>query len=302
MKGNIARLRFIINSQVERRHGNIEAIIRDVLDGTGVAYDIVRTERRGHGTALALQAAEEGIDLVVAAGGDGTLNEVGSALLGRKTILGLLPCGSGNGFARAMGIPLDLRRACTGLLRPEIRLLDVGKIGEAAFFSTAGVGLDAEVSRRYAGLPRGRYGFFTFAYLAFDIFRKYKPADVLVVLEDRRNIRAHPLILTVANTSQYGYGAMIAPGARPDDGLLDLCIVENTDILRLLWHARRLFNGTIHQMPGVQLFQGRTMRIVRSDPGLFHVDGEPKTGDATLEVTVVPEGIRMALPPGARGG
>ena len=302
MPHQFSSVRFVVNPRAVKRYGDVEKIIQGVLNGNGLNCDFIRTEARGHGTDLARQAADEGIDLVVAVGGDGTLNEVGRSLIGRETILGLLPCGSGNGFARAMGIPLDLRQACHGLLNAEVRLLDVGKIGGRIFFSNAGVGMDAEVSRLYADRPRGRYGFLTFVFLAISTFRRYTPGEIRIELDEGCNLRVSPMTATVANTSQYGYGATIAPEARPDDGLLNLCIIENPGLFRLILHAWRLFNGTIERMPGVRMFQTNDIRITRTEPGLFQVDGEGVSGEAVLEVAVMPGAIRIALPAGGIDG
>ena len=114
--------------------------------------------------------------------------------------------------------------------------------------------------------------------------------------ESGERFDTNPILLTAANTSHYGYGAIIAPRAKPDDGLLDFCIMEDSGLLKSLWHIRRLFNGTIDRMPGVRIIRTRELRIIRPGPGIFHVDGEPMRGDATLEVAVMPKAIRFALP------
>ena len=291
-----SNIRFIVNPSAGNRRGDPEATIRKVLHGTGVVFEVFQTEYKGHGTELAQKAADEGVDLVVAVGGDGTINEVGRGLLGRETTLGLLPLGSGNALARALGISLNLEQACSALLQAVVRQMDVGKIGDAIFFSTAGVGLDAEVSWRFNRRPKGPRGFIPYAILTLGAFWEYKPEEVRITLEEGAQLKISPTILTIANTSQFGNGAIISPGARPDDGLLDLCIIGGTGILRTLWHIRRLFTGTIDQMPGTNFFRTRGLRIVRPGPGRFQVDGESMTGATTLDVTVVPKAIRIALP------
>ncbi len=295
MPAQFSNLRFIVNPQAGTQRGDMEAAIRRLLSRTGVGFDICHSEYQGHGTELAREAANEGADLVVAVGGDGTINEVGRGLLGLDTPLGIIPLGSGNALASGLGIPIHPARACRGLLRAEVRAIDVGKMGEAVFFSTAGAGVDAEVCWRF-NRRSGRRGFLTYAVLSLAAFKAYKSEEVRVTLDEGRELRVRPTVLTVANSSQFGNGAVIAPRARPDDGLLDLCIVEDIGLPRTLWHMRRLFTGTIEDTPGAQYFQTRGLRIERGKPGRFQVDGESMTGDATLEVTVMPKAIQIAIP------
>ena len=295
MKPRFQSMRFIVNPWAGVRHGDVTATIRRMLSGTGVAFDIRQSEYQGHGTVLAREAALQGIDLIVAVGGDGTINEVGKGLLGLDTPLGTIPIGSGNALASGLGIPLDPAQACRGLLQAEVWPLDVGKMGGAVFFSTSGAGVDAEVCWQF-NRRSGRRGFLTYAVLSLAAFKAYQSEEVCVTLDEGMELRLRPAVLTVANTSQFGNGAAIAPKARPDDGLLDLCIVEDIGLPRTLWHVRRLFNGTIEQAPGAQYFQTRGLRIERGKPGRFQVDGESMTGDATLEVTVMPKAIQIAIP------
>jgi YegS/Rv2252/BmrU family lipid kinase len=296
MPDQFSNMRFIVNPRAGNRRGDVETTIRQVLGGTGIVFDIIRTEHRGHATELARLAADDGIELVVAVGGDGMLNEVGKGLLERETILGLLPCGSGNGFGRSQGISLDPKRACSALLQADVRPIDVGKIGDDIFFSTAGTGLEVEVSRRYNEMQGNRHGLLTYACLTLDTYRNYTPEPVRITIEEESDLQIRPIILTVANTAQYGYGIQIAPAARPDDGWLDLCIVEDPGFLQLLWHSRRLLTGTIDRMPGVRMLRTRRVQIERNNPVPLQVDGDEVPGKAVLDVCVVPAAIRMALP------
>ncbi len=285
---------FIRNPLAGNRRGDVEAVIRGVLSGTGIVFETVCTAYRGHGTVLAREAADEGVGLVVAVGGDGTLNEVGRGLVERETALGLLPLGSGNALARALGISLDPAQACRALLQADVRPMDVGRIGDKIFFSTAGVGLDAEVCWRYNNRS-GRRGLLPYVALSVAAFWSYTPKEVEVILDGGATVRTRPAILTVANTAQYGNGVIIAPGARPDDGLLDLCVIEDVGPLRALGHIPRLFTGTVDRMSGVRLFQTRALRIVQPAPGPLQVDGEAVAGDATLDVEALPGAIRFAM-------
>ena len=293
--GGFSNIHFIVNPRAGKRGRELDVMIRETLGESGVAFEVRYTTHRRHALELARAAADEDVGLVVAAGGDGTVNEVANGLVGSQTALGILPVGSGNGFARSLGVPMDPVRACRGLLDARVRSIDAGRIAGRCFFSTAGVGLDAEVSWLYDRKPGRRRGFLPYVVLTAQAFRSFEPEEVTVTLDDGTTIRTCPTVLTVANTAQYGSRAVIAPGALPDDGLLDLCVVEDTGALKAMWHSRRLFTGTIDRMPGVRLFRCRSLQIVRAGPGRFQADGEALEGEAVLDVEVVPQAIRVAL-------
>ena len=290
-----SHIRFIVNPSAGRRKGDVGALIRETLDRSGVDFEVLWTQRRGHAEALAREAAETGDDLVVAAGGDGTVHEVASGLVGTDTALGILPCGSGNGLARALGMPLDLRRACRALLSARVRPIDAGRVNGRYFFATAGTGLDALVAARYDERPGNRRGLFPYVVLTARTFFTRVPEEITLNLDNGPPLTARPILLTVANTRQYGGGAIIAPDARPDDGLLDVCLMEDVSLFRALFHARRLFTGTIHRMPGVRLFQAATVEIVRPAPAPFQMDGEALRGEAVLSIQVVPGALKVAI-------
>ncbi len=278
------------------RETDLDKQIRSVFQGSGIQVEIVRTEYRGHAEVLAAEAADRGAGLVVAVGGDGTVNEVGRGLLFRDSALGLIPLGSGNAFARALGVPTDPVAACRALLDAEVRLLDAGQIGERVFLSTAGIGLDADVAWRFDHRPGKRRGVLPYIFLTVQAYCSYRPEAVQVVIDSGETLVAHPLVLTVANTGEYGNGAVIAPGAQPDDGMLDLCLVENAGLGKVLRMAWAMFFGRIDRIPGVRMVRGDRFKIVRSGPGKVQVDGEAIMGGAELEVVVLPGAVRMAVP------
>ncbi|MCZ6633764.1 MAG: diacylglycerol kinase family lipid kinase [bacterium] len=289
-----AHIRFIVNPIAGTRRGDIQSMIRSVM--AGVSFDICETEAAGHGESLAREAARAGVDLVVAVGGDGTLNEVGRGLLGTECALGVVPLGSGNALARAMGIPMGPEAACRVFLHPRVQTIDAGRMGESVFLANAGVGLDAEVVWRYNNRSGGRRGLWPYVVLTLSTLQTYRPEPIRVVLAEGTSFSCSPLLLAVANTDQYGNGATIAPGAVPDDGRLDLCVMDSPGVGRLVFHGWRLFTGTIDRMPGVRLFRTQGLRIERETSGRFQVDGEAKEGGAVLEVEVLPGAIRLVVP------
>ena len=289
---------FVVNPLAGTGGQDVMSLLEREMRNSGRAYQVVVTEYSGHAEMLARQAAEGGTGTVVAVGGDGTLNEVARGVLGSESALGLLPCGSGNAFARYAGIPLVLSEACRSLLTAEFQRLDVGKLGEDIFLSSAGFGMDAEVCRRFNSREGGRRGMLPYVLLTVDTFRGYRPGCVRVEMSEGQVYEGVPHIVTVANTSEYGNGATIAPGARADDGILDVCVIEDVTLLRGIWHSRRLFNGTIERMPGVKMYRSQQVKICSERPGWFQVDGDAREGGELAEVTVIPGGISVALPVG----
>lgn len=294
--------RFVLNPISTGRHPGIEDLIRRNVGREGRKVDIARTARPGHATEIARQAAAEGVRVVVAVGGDGTIHEVANGLVGTDAALGIVPTGTGNALARAMGVPLDPAEACRSLAAACVRPIDVGRIDSRYFLTTAGVGIDAEVSRRFAGTRSGRRSFRRYALLTAKALRAFRPESLRLEVDGAPAISAAPLLATVANTPQYGHGATIAPGAVPDDGLLDLCILEGVGAFTMARHAYRLFNGTIDRMPGYRRVRVTRLRILRPRPGPYQADGESLMGGEVLEVHVVPKGLKVALPEAVRAG
>jgi diacylglycerol kinase (ATP) len=293
------RTRFIINPISAARHSDIEGLIRQESLMAGMQSEIVRTARAGHALEFARESVRDQVDLVVAVGGDGTVNEVANGLVGSETTLGILPLGTGNAFARAIGVPINPAAACRMLATAEATWVDAGRVGDRVFLSTMGVGVDAEVCRLFSGTAAGKRGFLRYAGLTVQAIKSYVPAHLTIDVDGRPWHQGAPLLMTVANTPQLGHGATIAPGAVPDDGWLDILFAERLGLLRSVWHARRLFTGSIDRMPGAQTIRARRIRIVRERPGVIQMDGESIAGDAILDVEVVPKALRVAVPGGA---
>jgi YegS/Rv2252/BmrU family lipid kinase len=256
-------------------------------------FDIKILRERGDGAAEARRAAEANLDLVVGVGGDGTLHDIGNGLVATRTALGIVPYGSGNGYARALGIPLDPQRAVQSLQSGSAVPLDVGEVAGSFFLSTAGVGLDATVGQEFEKSPiRGGIPYFG---IAFRELLAYQPVAVRIEIgESQHEFRS--LLVTVANTNQFGLGAVIAPKARPDDGLLDVVVIEEVSVLEALLQTPKLFLGEIDQLPNVKIFQTPRVRVVldRKVPG--HLDGEPSDLPSEITFAVRPGALRVWLP------
>jgi YegS/Rv2252/BmrU family lipid kinase len=261
------------------------------LASIGEPSNVFVTERRGHARELAAAAVARGAHLVIAWGGDGTVNEVASALLGTDAALGMVPSGSGNGLARDLAVSWNAEQAIADAVSAPARRIDAGEIGGRPFVSVAGIGFDAHVAACFER-SAGRRGLAGYVRIAARELWRYRAASYRLgdAGEGRR-----ALLVTVANSSQFGNGARIAPAAKIDDGLLDMVVFEETSRIATIWGIPRLFTGTVARVRGVS-----TERIVRATvesdrPMIFHVDGEPVSGGNRLDIRVLPGALRVAV-------
>ncbi len=252
------------------------------------------TRAAGHGTELARQAVAEGCALVIAWGGDGTINEVASELVGTGTPLGIVRAGSGNGLARELGIPARPEHALDVALAGRDRVVDAGEIEGRRFFNVAGIGFDADMAATFNRLGGERRGPIRYAGVVARALFRYQAAHYSVDA-DMRHVETDALLIAIANLAQYGSGVVIAPSARPDDGLLDVVLVGNRGVAGRLALVARAFNRSIGRAPGVTRLPARHV-VVRSDaPILFHVDGEPHEGGTTVDARILPAAIRVRV-------
>ncbi|MEE8128955.1 MAG: diacylglycerol kinase family protein [Vicinamibacterales bacterium] len=268
-------------------------LARDVLERCGIEGQVTVTERRDHGRELAAALVAEGVDTLVVWGGDGSVNEVASEVAFRGPVLGIVPAGSGNGLARELHLEWDPARALETALTGRPRRIDAGELGGRLFFNVAGVGIDAHLAAAFNALShRGGLAYFQTAWREV---ARYEPR-VYTVRAGELEVTEPALAIAVANTRQYGNRAIIAPLARPDDGLLELVMLPPLSPLAILWQARRLFTGSVHRVPGVRMHSVREVEIVADGPLAFHVDGEAATGHNTLSAKVHPHALQVRVP------
>jgi len=270
-----------------------------LIAGRGYESQIFITERPGHGRELASAALAQGASLVLAWGGDGTVNEVGSALAFRDAALAIVPSGSGNGLARELRIPFDPVSAIDVALRGRERRIDAGELDGRLFFNVAGIGLDARVAHRFAADGLVHRGFRRYATITVRELFTYKP-DYHTIVTDGRTVRARTLLIAIANARQYGNGALIAPEAQLDDGRLDVVVVPALSPLAALVQVPRMFSGRIATVPGVTMSSAVDIQVTSGQPVLYHVDGEPHTGAAVVAARPWPAALRVVVPVGVR--
>jgi YegS/Rv2252/BmrU family lipid kinase len=291
------KTRFIFNPVSGRhaRNARLLPLLRDFIGARALDADLVATEGPGHATELARAAVQAGCLRVVAVGGDGTMNEVAQALLHTPAALALIPCGSGNGLALHLGLPLAPLAALelVATVGGRVAAVDTGSVNGLPFFNAMGLGLDAEVSRRFNQLTTR--GLPAYARTAFAAFAQRTSEHCTVIVNGRRE-SLDILLIAVANSDQYGNRAFIAPGARVDDGQLDLVAVRPVGVFGAAALGARLFLGTIDRSSGVRRLRGSRFTIERPAPGLVHTDGETHTTGTTVEIAVHPRSLRIVVP------
>ena len=253
------RIRFIVNpiSGTQAKE-YILGLFDEKIDSNRYVWDVVYTERAGHAIEIADLAAKENIDIVVAIGGDGTINEVGRSLVHTNTALGIIPSGSGNGLARHLHIPMDPKKALEVINDGCEDIIDYGKINDLDFFCTCGVGFDAFVSLKFANA--GKRGLLTYLEKTLQESLTYQPETYEIETEDG-TYKYKAFLIACANASQYGNNAYIAPHATLHDGLLDVTVLEPFTVLDVPTLAFQLFNKTIDQNSRIKTFRSKKILI-----------------------------------------
>ena len=251
------------------------------------------TEGPGHAHELARSAVASRASLVCAWGGDGTVNEIASALAGSGTALGIVPAGSGNGLARELGIPWDPAAALSIALGRRERVIDVGDVDGRLFVNLCGIGLDAAVAAQF-NRRAGRRGLFPYVALGAREILRYRAREY-TLRAGAETWQERALVIICANARQYGGGAVDAPTAHPDDGQLDVVTVADRPPLAALRDALHLFRNTLDRAPGVATRRAALVEIAGSEPILYHVDGEAVTGGLTIIVRIRPASLRVRV-------
>ena len=282
---------FIINerSGVRRAYD-----IADVIRRAAVfEHEIVPCGRKEDLDAIIEGAERNGVDVVFAVGGDGTVHEIAKRLIDRKLALGVLPIGSGNGFARHIGLPVDPVAALTSVRGGRIETIDTASINGHPFLGVMGIGFDALVAERFASSSvRGVQTYIREGLQAFTQFR----AEEYDITANGTTKRQRAFVIAIANSGQYGNNARVAPLASLQDGLLDVVIVDDLTVVNAAFLMARLFAGSFHRAAGVTTMQTTEVTIRRPSAGPAHLDGEPLTLGEDLHVRIVPRSLRLLVP------
>ncbi len=271
--------------------------IEKLLDRDKFDYNIVMTEYAGHAREISQQAKDADTDIVVAVGGDGTVNEVASELVGSNTALALIPCGSGDGLARHLQIPLNIKGAIETINRCNIEALDYATVCGRPFFVTCGMGFDAYVSYKFAEAKTR--GVLTYLEQALTEWLRYKP-ETYTVEDANGTEKCKAFLITCANSSEYGNNAYIAPQASMTDGMLDVTIVEPFNAIEAPQLALQLFSKTLRPGNHVRMMRTSKLTVHRERAGVIHCDGDPMEAGKDLLFELIHHGLKMVTNPNAK--
>ncbi len=292
-KANKIKASFIVNPfSGIGRHRDIERLLVKLLDWDKFEFKVEYTESQGHATELSKSAIENGCQIIVAAGGDGTVNEVSKPLVNTNIALGIIPSGSGNGLPRHLGIPMETDRAIRLINDGYTRPIDTVRVNEHIFLSIAGIGFDALVARKFA--KQKLRGFFKYAVISITEFFPYKPT-VFKMIADGKEIEREALFISFANSNQFGYNTIISPQAKIDDGLIDICIVRKFPAWVSPFLAPMLFTKKIDQTPYVEIIRAKKIFVKRKHK-YMNLDGEPVKIKKRLYIRVVPTSLNVIVP------
>lgn len=288
---------FIINpisgsKETQNAKRKLPKLIMQSLDASQWLPNITFTEYAGHAIELAYQYARMGFDAVVAVGGDGTVNEVARGLHDTPTALGIIPMGSGNGFARHLNIPTRPQKAIEMLNHSEPISVDYGLANGKLFVSTCGTGFDALIADHFAGSDKR--GFMTYVQNVVKEVFSYQPQTYHLV-GDGLDVTHKAFLITFANANQWGNAALIAPKASVQDGQMDIMLMSSHAILGSASLALRLFTGSIDNSYFMDTLRAKEITLFREEVAPFHLDGDPVEMDKDIHIKIVADGLKVLV-------
>lgn len=288
------KLLLIINpiAGTSSKKGIEESVTRSLSD-LGWEVGTVFTRGKGDATRLARQAVDEGFGGVIAAGGDGTVNETAIALCDTGVALGIIPCGSGNGLARHLYIPIDVDEALQVICENHVSPIDYGLLNGHHFFCTCGVGFDAMVSERFS--RHSSRGLVTYVRSMLEEYHRFQPAQYTIRI-DGDILTEKAFVIAACNASQYGNNAYIAPDAKIDDGLLDITIIQAASPIRTCLVGLDMMTGFINKNTIIRSFRAKAATIACETEGPLHIDGEPMHIDMPFDISCHKHGLRVFTP------
>ncbi|AMS26450.1 hypothetical protein AEM51_04855 [Bacteroidetes bacterium UKL13-3] len=269
------------------------SLIGRYLDRNQFDVEINFTRSAEHNVELAQQAVEQKKDIVIAVGGDGTINNVAKYMVNTGIMFGIVPQGSGNGLARHLRIPLNDIKALQIINKLHQKNIDAGMANEHFFINVAGAGFDAHVSWMFANAPKR--GFWSYTKITLNEFANYKP-QVYELVVDGKTITRNAFIICVANGSQYGNNAFIAPQANLDDGLFDISIMKPFKPHQMPIIGLEMFLKKYNNSRYVDALKGENIIIKRAEKGVFNIDGEPIMMDKDIHIKMLPEALKVIVP------
>jgi len=274
------------------KQNTIDQMISKELNPVDWNWDIAFTKNEGHATVISKEASQK-YDVVVAVGGDGTVNEVATGLIGTQTVMGIIPAGSGNGLARHLNIPLKVNRALQMFNQYQVMAIDVININNRYSFNVSGVGFDGHISHLFA--KEKNRGPLKYIKLITNEFAKYKSRKYRITIDDEV-IEHDAFLISLANSTQYGNNVHIAPGAVIDDGLIDVCVIRDFPKVTAPALLLSLFDQTIDQSKYDEIFLCKKVTIESDQDLMAHIDGEAFIAGKRLDVNVMPLALNVMVP------
>ena len=271
------------------------ALLNDQFRAASVRGRVHLTERRRHAYELATAAVQNGAPLVIAWGGDGTINEIASALAGSATPIGIIPAGSGNGFANELQIPRDPRAAIKLALSGSGAPIDAGQIDGRFFFNIAGIGIDAVIAEQFNARELGRRGMGPYVQIGLREAFRYKGLRYRIVLDGEEMV-SDAMLIAFANGREYGNRIRLAPNAKMDDGKLEAIVVSDRSPLARLWSCRHLAFGSIERAPGLLIRPIESATVETDGDIVYHLDGEIGRARRSVTVKVLPGALIVKVP------
>jgi len=289
------RALLIINPKAGRRKNSPIPDIQDVFRRQDeFELEIHETTCQGCATKAARKAAEEGYELVIAAGGDGSIFEVSNGLVSSETALGVIPVGTENVLAREMGVPLVPREAAEFMLQQPPRIIDTGRVGDQHFVCFAGIGFDAHVAHRLPGERKKRFGALAYILTSAEKLRPYHsvPRHLKLTL-DGDTVEMDFWIMVISNIRSYGGRLIPAPEAVVDDGLLDVCVFPKANYIELMRQMAAMRSGKHTALPGVRYFQASRIEVETDQPEELQLDGDAWPGEPPFLIEAVPRSLTV---------
>lgn len=288
VKSNIL---FIINPiSGGKKKQKIPALIETYLDRSKFNANFSFTSYIGHAAEIAEEAANKNFDIIVAVGGDGTINEIAGKIIGQQKILGIIPFGSGNGLARALNIPMDAKKAIKVINALHVATIDAATLNNKYFFNMAGIGFDAHISAAFVG--NKTRGFKGYLQMVLKEIKSYV-SETYEITIDGIPYKRDAFILSVANSSQYGNNVHISPKSTLNDGVLEVCIVKPLAWYKLLVLAYEMLRSKTHRSKWVEIISGKQISIVRGKENAIHIDGEPFFMGKNIEIEIIPLALNV---------
>ena len=290
------KILFIVNP-ISGHHdkSKFPSIVDELIDKDKFEYTIKLTERGGHAAELTKQAIKDQYDIIVAVGGDGTINEVATNMIGASQTFAIVPYGSGNGLARHLHLPLKPKKIITEVINKGVKAkIDTATMNGVPYISIAGVGFDAIIADFFAKDPNR--GFKTYVKLVTEKYFKFKPEKYHLTLDDKEEIDCEPLFISFANSNQFGFNAAVSPHASLNDGLLDVCIFKKPSFIQVPWVAERLLTQKIDHTHFVDIHKASKIKVTREKEDIVNLDGEAVKMPKDFEVEILPLSLNILLP------